>query len=155
MAGAGRATLRATHTIGTFRVLGDDLDPPEVTRILGLTPTHAHRKGDAHGRFRRRSGFWGIDSRVPRSGTVAQHCTELLAPLVNRADAIRELQRRAWFVGIHVSTFLGADRVSAPIRVDPDVSSRAAALGITIDVDVYPSGRPQSRRAAEYGPDWS
>jgi hypothetical protein len=44
-------------TFATLRVTGDDLDPDEVTQILRITPTTAHRKGEPF-----RSG--------PRAGTV-------------------------------------------------------------------------------------
>lgn len=30
----------------TLRLMGDDLNPHEITQILGLEPTHAHRRGE-------------------------------------------------------------------------------------------------------------
>ena len=30
-------------------IYGDKLDPDEVTRLLGVQPTWAHRKGEIHG----------------------------------------------------------------------------------------------------------
>jgi hypothetical protein len=39
------ATLK---TFVTFRVAGDALDPDEVTRVLRVNPTHAHRKGESY-----------------------------------------------------------------------------------------------------------
>jgi hypothetical protein len=49
-----------------LRVGGDDLDPDEITRLLGAKPTHAHRKGDQTSpkipKLVRRSGLWLIES---------------------------------------------------------------------------------------------
>jgi hypothetical protein len=46
----------------TFRISGDDLIPDEVTRLLGIRPTHAHSKGEEYSTGRStiigRTGVW-------------------------------------------------------------------------------------------------
>src|ERR1700730_10283975 len=50
----------------TLRFAGDDLDPREISAILPVTPTRAHRKGEEFvagqhaGKLRGRTGIWFI-----------------------------------------------------------------------------------------------
>jgi len=64
------SALHESHA--TLRFFGDDLDPDEVTALLGGPPTHATRKGDLrcvrNGReVRELRGSWrcSADPRIP------------------------------------------------------------------------------------------
>src|SRR3954466_8058051 len=63
----------ARKTFVTLRFAGDDLDPAEISAILPIAPTRAHRKGEKfcagpHARdLRGRTGIWFLatDTHVP------------------------------------------------------------------------------------------
>lgn len=64
----------------TLRFAGDDLDPAEISAILPVTPTRAHKKGEEFfagpraGKLRGRTGMWFLatDKLVP-SDVVDDH----------------------------------------------------------------------------------
>ena len=63
----------------SLRIAGDGLDFGEITRALGLEPTHAHRKGDKPGP--RSSGFptdmWSYTPSVPEDRPLSEHIDAL------------------------------------------------------------------------------
>ena len=95
-------------------VRGDDLDPKEVTTLLGVEPTEAYRRGD-HWPYPRnhkragkpsdlivRTGTWRleVDDEKKWSWDAAAQLDYWCVFLVNREAAIRELQARDYEVMI-------------------------------------------------------
>ncbi|HRQ90577.1 MAG TPA: DUF4279 domain-containing protein [Bacteroidia bacterium] len=56
------------ETSVTLRILGDDLDPDEITKMLGFPPSIARRKGDIRigkrtkEEYKARTGQWHLES---------------------------------------------------------------------------------------------
>jgi len=81
MSGASRLETYTTKTelnadgnaFVTLRFAGDDLDPDEISALLPVKPTRAHRKGETFfagpraGNLRGRTGMWFLatDKLVP------------------------------------------------------------------------------------------
>ena len=107
-----RASLLATSTMKTeaevdrrafvtLRFAGDDLDPNEISAVLPVAPTRAHRKGEEFfagphaGKLRGRTGIWFLatDRLVP-SDHLDDHFTFVEKLLYPKAgdDRIRELR---------------------------------------------------------------
>jgi hypothetical protein len=56
-----------SRAFATLRVAGDELDPDDITRLLGVQPSEAYRKGEtfSKGRARNlsaRTGIWLFDT---------------------------------------------------------------------------------------------
>src|ERR1700744_5865244 len=73
------------HAFATFRVAGDTLDPNEVTNVLRVRPTHAHRKGEAYRVGSRgavitpRTGVWYLSTQhLVESSDLRDHFNYLL-----------------------------------------------------------------------------
>src|SRR6266849_9028206 len=70
----------------TLRFAGDDLDPREISAILAVAPTRAHRKGEEFvagphaGKLRGRTGIWFL-------------ATDKLVPSDDLRDHLRFLQK--------------------------------------------------------------
>ena len=68
----------------SLNISGDDLDPDEVTRLLGVSPTFACRIGDAIPRrnhtFTAPSGSWSISTKRS-TRDIEEQLTELFAKL--------------------------------------------------------------------------
>lgn len=76
-------------------IWGDDLDPDEITRLLGASPTDAWRKGDVNpwSGFPKLTGSWSI--KTERStGDVEEHLTELVAGLSSHPAVWKALTSR-------------------------------------------------------------
>jgi Domain of unknown function (DUF4279) len=123
---------------------GEDLDPDEITRILGLAPTHSHRRGD---RRRPKSppapmGFWGyeVDSadldqaadatRAPADLSLGRLLDRLPSDPALWAGLAQQYQMRIFFCiafeGYNKGFGLSAGNIQ-----------RAAVLGVPLDFDLY------------------
>lgn len=83
----------------SLRVFGEDLDPDEVTALLGQPPTHSYRKGDIRvsrdGRqWPKRGGHWGrsVERRTP--GDLDGQVEELLSGLTDDPAVWKTLSER-------------------------------------------------------------
>jgi len=85
----------------TLRFAGDDLDPDEISAVLPVEPTRAHRKGEAFfagprvGNLRGRTGIWFLatDKLVP-SDDLHDHLAfvqRLLSPTPGEFSRIAKL----------------------------------------------------------------
>ena len=73
------------RTVVTLALYGDDLDPPEITRIIGCEPTHAHRRSEprAGHEFKNpyKSGAWLLTVKMEKPQG-PEEATERLLDLV-------------------------------------------------------------------------
>ncbi len=54
---------RIARTVVSLRIIGDDLDPDEITQLLGCAPDSSHCKGDVLRSGARRSfGAWRLEA---------------------------------------------------------------------------------------------
>ena len=126
----------------TLRIMGDTLDPDEVTKVLKCSPTTSYRKGDERlrpdGTFIRpaRSGRWSIKF-TPESlpfedccDAVAQALT-LFTQDVEAWRSITKLHRADVFIGLHLDTGNGG------IEVKPELMLLLGERGVKIGFDVY------------------
>jgi len=87
----------------TVRFAGDELDPQEISAILPVTPTRAHRKGEEFfagpnaGTLRGRTGIWFLATdKLVDSDELAHHLRfvqELLCPAPNHKGRVTELRK--------------------------------------------------------------
>jgi hypothetical protein len=69
---------RGVKAFVTFRVAGERLSPDEVTNLLKVTPTHAHRRGEPHSTGRStvvgKTGVWLFSTdRIMLGGNLYDH----------------------------------------------------------------------------------
>src|SRR5438105_123160 len=79
-------------------IVGDDLDPEEVTVLLDCTPTRAYRKGDPwserHPERHRPHGAWILETTRDRGVGVEAHIEHLLDQVSNDAAIWRHINAR-------------------------------------------------------------
>ena len=79
----------ADHSIVTFRVLGDDPVPSEVTALRGCEPRTAYSKDDVRigsktgNRDIEKTGRWSLSAEERRPGDIPARITEILGKLTN------------------------------------------------------------------------
>jgi len=128
----------------TLRFAGDELDPREISAVLPVPPTRAHRKGEEFyageraGHLRGRTGLWFLatDKLVP-SNDLADHLrfiADLLRPAGDERviDQLREMLQRA-NARAHITCFWHGD----PGETAPQIPDwlKSAAKRLTADVE--------------------
>ena len=122
-----------------LRIIGDDLDPDDVTRMLKCEPSEASRKAEVRPKRGRhpvyaRSGIWLLKSPLEPSQSLEAHIRAILDEVHADIDTWTSLGER-FEVDIDVGLFLDND--NEEFWLSPDVVQLLGDRGIGIDVDVY------------------
>lgn len=121
-----------------LRIWGDDLDPDEITRLLGCEPTRTRRKGEeVRGKCSTRTawtGSWHLKSDLPRSAELAAHISALLDRTTDDPTTWAALGSR-YRVDVFCGLFLTA--WNQGLELPPDLLRRLGERGITLGIDVY------------------
>jgi hypothetical protein len=136
----GRPILEAGGPIdesgATLVVLGEELDPDEVTALLGVQPTHAFRQGDRPGPRSppSRHGGWMLEVRGQAPDGPEVQLRKLLMQLPT-SDAIwRELRER---YRVNVSFGLHMEAWNRGFTLDPVDLGRIGRMGVPMGFDIY------------------
>ena len=139
------------RSVASLRVFGDDLEPEEVTRLLGHSPSRSWRKGEIQssksGRsFTRRSGAWllEVDSAEPEdfNGQVAK----LLGMLTNDGTVWLQVTTR-FEVDLFCGWFMGTSNEG--VSVSPLTMSALGKFGIELSLDIYGPDREEAALAQQ------
>lgn len=121
-------------------IVGDDVDPDQVSSMLGAPPTTAHRKGDAiHGRdgkLRRHasSGQWSIEAIMDGADDFNVTLSKILETLTDDLDIWRQLSERfdtSFFCGVFLSDSNRGFTISA------ELMSALGERGLDVGLDIY------------------
>jgi hypothetical protein len=125
------------RTRASLRVLGDTLEPEEVSALLGRPPTRRRRKGDkVEGKSEATAptGAWILDSNLSERVELEEHVEVLLGSLSNDMDEWSSLTDR-FSASMHCSLFL--DQYNEGFELSPRVTRALADRGIVIAFDIY------------------
>lgn len=113
----------------TLRVFGDGVDLEEITRTLGIEPTHAHRKGEIHGKSAQRwsNDMWSYTVPIDKSRPLDEHIMALWELVRPHMSFLRE-RKRSWKVDV----FCGYRSSSGTAGIDVD----HRCLGLFIELEV-------------------
>lgn len=117
--------------------MGDDLEPDELTRLLGATPTHAHRRGDMLPRpftSQATGGYWAI-STERSTDDIEQQLTALFARLTSDICVWRDITTRYkadLFCGVFIASF------GHGFSMSPALHRALADRNLLIIFDIYP-----------------
>jgi len=124
----------------SLRVAGDGLDPTEISRLLGVAPTFAARKGDQieHGpRIRtQRVSIWtyGLTEEPSPEWELDDAISALLNRLPRDSAVWADLASR-FSINIFCGLFMGSDNQGAVLRTSTLQS--LAERHLELDLDVY------------------
>ena len=130
----------------SLRIGDDQLDPQEITKILGVEPDNAHRKGDPNtGRSKKgkllvyspfRSGLWSICSKEPEHMDLEHHLKSLLHTLYPLKDKLIELSNRGYKMDMFCGIFI--DSGAQPgFDIDSNVLLKLGELNISFGLCIY------------------
>ena len=121
-----------------FALYGNEFDPDEVTRLVGIEPSFIRHAGTPNPR----QASWKISSAKLATDVldVYEMSSALVAGLVGRADQIVQAQRRfSLNAELEVVLWLALDEsVPMPaIGFTPEVIAFLHTVGASVDVDTY------------------
>ena len=128
------------HTAASLRIIGDDLDPFEITRLLGHEPTNAETKGQqivgsVTGNVRvARSGSWRLVARKQSPGDLDAQIREILSKLTADLNVWRNLAER-YRVDLFCGLFLKG--VNEGMSISAEALASLGNRGIEIGLDIY------------------
>jgi hypothetical protein len=130
------------ESAASLRFFGDDLDPDELTSLLGATPTVGVRKGAARrmssGReLVERTGSWRLQVVRRRPGDLDGQIAEILDQLTPNLAIWTSLAAR-YQADIFCGVFLGSGNDGFSLH--PQTTAAVGARGLTIEFDVYENG---------------
>ncbi len=126
-------------TAACLRIFGDDLDPDEITSILGAKPTRGERKGGIWltprgDQMIARTGRWSIDVARREPGDLDGQIAEILAPLNQDLLAWQDLTTRFradFFCGLFM------EEGNEGLELSPKTMLDMGARGIKFGLDIY------------------
>jgi hypothetical protein len=128
------------RTLATLRIAGEDLDPAEITALLGCSPTKGQRKGDVFtsstsGRSRTaRFGMWCLDAadRQPENfdGQIEEILTKL-TPSIDVWVAIAKRYKMDLFCGLMMR------ESNEGAEISPASLVALGQRGIQLSLDIY------------------
>jgi hypothetical protein len=124
----------------TFVIQSETLHGEAIGRQLGLRPSDVAERGDPVSRRnpdggRRRHTTWCLASGLADNAEPARHLESLLPLIEDRIPALRQIQG----TGAEVSWlyFVTAKQTGNMFRFGPDLLSRLAAVGASLEFDIY------------------
>ena len=129
--------LRETAvSLGFF---GDDLDPDEISRLLGGIPTVGVRKGGVWKTSRgfekvAKSGSWRIKAERSNPGDLDGQITDILARLSSDLTTWKDLSRR--FEG-RLFCGLFMENTNDGLRLEAPTIAAIGDRGLALDLDIY------------------
>ena len=130
-------------TKASFRIMGKDLDPSEITNLLHMHPDQSHRCGDPNiSKSGRRyadytEGLWALHSSVDETYAIDAHLEALVTKLWQHRDLLQEFSKRGYKIDIYVGIFGIDDNMEFVLK--NTLLRRVMQLGVDLDLDLYPS----------------
>ncbi len=127
------------ETAVSLRFFGDDLDPDEVTPLLGAPPTVGVRKRgvwltELGWEKVARTGSWRLEVARRSPGDLDGQIAELLAPLTSDMSVWKELVAR-FKADIFCALFLQEENEG--VTLTPTTLVAVGSRGLLLDFDIY------------------
>ncbi|RVU12492.1 DUF4279 domain-containing protein [Methylobacterium oryzihabitans] len=139
------------RSTATLRMLGNDLDPDEITRLLGTAPTGAARRGEQILSSLKRihiaqTGRWALRVRELSPGNLDAQIREILARTTGDLAIWRGLSRR-FECRVVCGLFLRTGNEGAAIA--PDLLAMLGERRLHLDLDLYAANSPEDPDARD------
>jgi len=126
----------------SLRFFGDDLDPDELTKMLGGQPTKSEKKGDEFvGKVTRpkriaQCGGWWLSAERREPGDFDAQISDILAQLTDDTGVWQDLTTR-FRADIFCGLFMAEGNEG--VSLSHEILENLAVRGLTIDFDIYDS----------------
>jgi hypothetical protein len=126
-------------SVATLRIVGDDLVPTDVSRLLNCTPTTAQKKGDVivgkSGLQRiARNGMWSLQSEDQQPENLDGQIEEILGKLTANMEVWQTLARR-FRLDLFCGLFMSGGNEG--LSISPTSLLSLGQRGILLGLDIY------------------
>lgn len=123
----------------TLRIMGDDLQPDEVSVLLGARPSKAHSMNQeltlASGRSRiAKFGLWSLTANDTEPENFDSQVAEICAQLTNDLTVWHALSRR-FEIDLFCGWFMNAGNEG--VEISPETMLALGQRGIQLGLDIY------------------
>jgi hypothetical protein len=138
------------RSAATLRIVGENLDPDEITALLGCAPTRGERKGDVltsktTGRSRTvKVGAWCLDASDREPEDLDGQISELLGKLTPSTDVWQSIADR-YRVDLFCGFFMHA--TNEGVEISPASLAALGQRGIVLGLNIYSPTREDLERA--------
>ncbi len=122
----------------SLRFFGEDLDPDEVTQVLGITPTGSYRKGDVYRGKRtditRSTGSWRYSIKKRAGVSLEEQINHLLDQLPSDLEVwgrLTEKFKADLFCGLWLKQW------NRGLELTPKTLQRMGEKGLILSLDIY------------------
>jgi hypothetical protein len=135
------------HTAASLRISGDDLDPEEITRLLGHAPTRAEFKGQeivgkSTGGVRvARTGKWHLGATKQAPGDLDAQIAEILSKLSSDLAVWKGISEK-YHLDLFCGLFLAGGNEG--LTISPKSLADLGNRGIEMGLDIYGSDDPNT-----------
>lgn len=129
-----------SKTVVCLRVMGDDLEPEEISKVLGCKPTRQMIKGEPFSWNKQgepriaKTGMWRIEAEDKLPGDLDSQVSEILARLSEDTKVWRSLSKR-YDIDLFCGLFMESSM--AGISLSSESMLALGQRGIEIDFDMY------------------
>jgi hypothetical protein len=128
------------RSVAALRISGEELDPAEITDLLGCAPTAGQRKGDVltgsvTGRSRiAKFGMWSLEASDQEPGSLDAQITELLGRLTPSLEVWSSISRR-YDMDLFCGFFMRA--TNEGLEISAESLAALGRRGIALGLDIY------------------
>lgn len=123
-----------------FFIRGNDIDPDEISHILGILPEYKYKRGDLHGKNNqmvRKKGLWSISSSEkvvsPDLQLHIEWLLALLEPLKRQLESVISTKD----VYAEITCIFNLFSIEWDSRLEPSILDRIADLHIQLGISIY------------------
>jgi hypothetical protein len=125
------------RSVVTLRIGGDDLNPSELSQLLGATPTFACVKGEPRkpgSKAIARTGQWSLRAADAEPADMDSQISEILGKLPSDLDIWRSLGAR-YEIDLFCGWFM--DETNEGLEISPETLSALGDRGVKLGIDLY------------------
>jgi hypothetical protein len=127
-----------SRTVATLRIIGEDLDPYEVTRLLGIEPTAQARKGEPNrSGYPGQPGIWRLSATEQAPGDLNTQIVELLAKITSDPSVWAHLTQK-FRCDIFCGLFMQDGNEGE--QLEPATLAMLGSRGLQLGLDIYGAG---------------
>jgi len=128
------------RSVATLRIMGDELVPDEISKLLSAVPTEAHRKGHQFpsgpsGRIvTRNSGMWRLSATETEPEDLDGQVSELLGQVTSDLSVWSDLATR-FRIDLFCGWFMGSGNEG--VAISPETMLALGKRSILLSLDIY------------------
>ncbi|WP_243358964.1 DUF4279 domain-containing protein [Fundidesulfovibrio terrae] len=128
------------RSAATLRIMGDELIPQSITKLLGCEPTSSHTKGQVVGttstgkEIVRKSGMWRLEATDCEPEDLNKQVAEILGKLPNDPGVWAQISKQ-FRMDLTCGFFMNESNEGVVISIETLLA--LGQRGIELDLDIY------------------